>query len=96
MRERIDEIDDELLRLVEERGRLALDIQAAKGIDGHGQDVLREREVISRAVEKADGPMDADELEVVLSAVVKASRQMQRRHAAATLAGTGSGNGNRR
>jgi chorismate mutase len=84
MRERIDDLDDELLRLVEERGRLALGILEQKGLDGHGHDVARERELISRAVSHADGPLDADELEVVLSAVVKASRQMQRRHAAAT------------
>jgi chorismate mutase len=90
MRERIDDIDDELVRLVEERGRLALGIQQEKGFDGHGQDVAREREVISRAVESADGPLDADELEVVLSAVVKASRQMQRRHAANQLSANGS------
>jgi 3-deoxy-7-phosphoheptulonate synthase len=93
MRERIDDIDDELMRLVEERGQLALAIQDAKGIESHGHDVERERQVISRAVEVADGPMDADELEVVLSAVVKASRQMQRRHAAAALAGSAGGNG---
>jgi len=96
MRERIDEIDADLLRLVEERGELALAIQEAKGLDGHGHDPERERQVINRAVEGADGPMDADELEVVLSAVVKASRQMQRRHAAAAMAGTTGGNGSRR
>jgi chorismate mutase len=83
MRGRIDEIDDELLRLVEERGGLALAIQAAKGPDAHGHDVERERQLIGRALSNADGPMDSDELYVVLSAVVKASRQMQRRHAAA-------------
>jgi chorismate mutase len=83
MRGRIDEIDDELLRLVEERGGLALAIQAAKGPAAHGHDVERERQLISRALSNADGPMDSDELYVVLSAVVKASRQMQRRHAAA-------------
>ena len=96
MRGRIDEIDDELLRLVEERGKLALGIQSAKGPDGHGHDVERERELISRALSNADGPMDSDELEVVLSAVVKASRQMQRRHAAAQLAPTASANANGR
>ena len=96
MRVRVDEIDDDLLRLVEERGKLALAIQSAKGLDGHGHDPERERALINRAVANADGPMDADELEVVLSAVVKASRQMQRRHAAAALATSTSGNGNRR
>jgi 3-deoxy-7-phosphoheptulonate synthase len=83
IRQLIDEIDDRLLGLVEERGRLALAVQQAKGMNVHGHDVERERELLDRARARGKGAMDADELEIVLSAVVRASRMMQRRHAAA-------------
>ena len=82
IRERIDEIDDQLVALIEERGGLALAVQAAKGADAHGHDVERERELLGRARSRATGAMDAEELEMVLLAVVRASRSMQRRHAA--------------
>lgn len=82
-RERIDAIDVELVRLLEERGRLALSIQATKGLDAHGHDVERERALVRRALDGATGVMDEDELRTVLAAVIRASRSMQRRHAAA-------------
>ena len=82
-RERIDAIDVELVRLLEERGRLALSIQASKGFDAHGHDVERERALVRRALDGATGVMDEDELRTVLAAVIRASRAMQRRHAAA-------------
>ena len=82
MRRRIDDIDEQLLSLVDERAQVALQIQAAKGTNGHGHDAGREHDLISRARSMQAGAMDAEELEMVLSAVVRASRQMQRRHAA--------------
>jgi chorismate mutase len=82
MRRRIDAIDQQLLGLVDERAQLALAIQEAKGAEGHGHDARREHDLISRARTMAAGAMDGEELEMVLSAVVRASRQMQRRHAA--------------
>ncbi len=87
MRQRIDTIDDELLHLVDERARLALAIQEQKSSEGHGQDVARERDLLAKARASADGTLDADELESVLAAVLKASRQMQRRHAAKQVVG---------
>jgi len=80
MRERIDEIDERLVRLIEERSRLALSIATAKGAGNHGHDVVRERELLRRARGGA-GPMAADEVEMILAAVLRASRAMQRRHA---------------
>jgi 3-deoxy-7-phosphoheptulonate synthase len=81
MRARVDEIDDRLVRLLEERARLAVAISDAKGSDSHGHDPERERELLDRARSRAAGPMDGEEVEMVLAAVLKASRQMQRRHA---------------
>jgi 3-deoxy-7-phosphoheptulonate synthase len=81
MRERVDEIDDRLVRLLEERARLALAISGVKGGNSHGHDPEREQELLSRARSRAAGPMDGEEVEMVIEAVLKASRQMQRRHA---------------
>ena len=81
MRERIDDIDGQLLGLVDERAQIALAISQAKGTNGHGHDARREHELLERARTMTSGALDGEELEMVLSAVVKASRQMQRRHA---------------
>jgi 3-deoxy-7-phosphoheptulonate synthase len=88
MRTRIDDIDEQLLGLVDERAQLALAIQDEKATDGHGHDAGREHEILSKARDMTGGALDAEELEMVLSAVVRASRQMQRRHAAAKRDGT--------
>ena len=82
IRERIDAIDEQLVELIEERARLALAVQSAKGMDAHGHDVERERQLVERAMARSSGVMDADEMQQILTAVVRASRSMQRRHAA--------------
>jgi 3-deoxy-7-phosphoheptulonate synthase len=84
LRQRIDQLDSDLVALLEERARLAIAVQDAKGSEGHGHDVERERELMRRAVEAAGGVMEADELQTVLSAVLRASRSVQRRHAASS------------
>jgi 3-deoxy-7-phosphoheptulonate synthase len=85
MRERIDDIDEQLLGLVSERANLALSISQAKGGNGSGvgHDPQREHALLDRARSMQTDALDGDELEQVMAAVLKASRQMQRRHAAA-------------
>lgn len=83
MRGRIDEIDTQLLGLVDERAQMALAISRAKGSSEHGHDAQREHDLLGRAREMSGGVLDGTELEIVLAAVLRASRQMQRRHAAA-------------
>jgi 3-deoxy-7-phosphoheptulonate synthase len=83
IRERIDELDTQLVRLVEERAGLALAVQESKGIDVHGHDVKRERALVQRALSDSAGIVSPDELRSVLAAVIRASRSIQRRHAAA-------------
>ncbi len=83
LRARIDELDAKLVNLLEERAQLAVAVQDAKGPAGHGHDVERERALMKRAVDTAGGVMEADELQTVLAAVLRASRSVQRRHAAA-------------
>ncbi|MEO6349546.1 MAG: bifunctional 3-deoxy-7-phosphoheptulonate synthase/chorismate mutase [Candidatus Limnocylindrales bacterium] len=82
MRERIDTIDSQLLGLVDERAQLALGIAQAKGTDDHGHDAAREHSLLDRARAMEGTALDGEELEQVMSAVLRASRQMQRRHAA--------------
>jgi 3-deoxy-7-phosphoheptulonate synthase len=82
IRERIDAIDEQLVQLIDERARLALAVQSAKGMDAHGHDVERERQLIERAMSRSSGVMDTDERHTILTAIVRASRAMQRRHAA--------------
>src|SRR4051812_18144292 len=83
MRERIDSIDEQLLSLVDERAQLALGISQAKDLNGSGvgHDPQRERALLDRARAMDTGALDGEELEQVMSAVLRASRQMQRRHA---------------
>jgi 3-deoxy-7-phosphoheptulonate synthase len=81
-RERIDSIDEQLVQLVDERARLALEVQQAKGMDEHGHDVNRERQLVQRALDGSTGVMDGAEIEMIMDAIVRASRSMQRRHAA--------------
>src|SRR3954451_21636535 len=83
MRERIDAIDDQLLSIVDERAQLALAISQAKDSNGTGvgHDPQRERTLLDRARAMETGALDGEELEQVMSAVLRSSRQMQRRHA---------------
>jgi 3-deoxy-7-phosphoheptulonate synthase len=92
MRERIDDIDGQLLSLVDERARMSLSISQAKGSNGTGvgHDPQREHALLDRARAMESSALDGEELEEVMSAVLKASRSMQRRHAAATRAGVDS------
>ncbi|MEO7117868.1 MAG: bifunctional 3-deoxy-7-phosphoheptulonate synthase/chorismate mutase [Candidatus Limnocylindrales bacterium] len=82
LRKRIDEVDSQLVTLVQERARLAVAVQDVKGASEHGHDVERERELMQRALANADGVLDSDELQAVVSAILRASRSVQRRHAA--------------
>ena len=83
MRERIDAIDEQLLSIVDERAQLALAISQAKDSNGTGvgHDPQRERALLDRARAMETGALDGEELEQVMSAVLRVSRQMQRRHA---------------
>jgi 3-deoxy-7-phosphoheptulonate synthase len=84
MRDRIDAIDEQLLNLVDERAQMALAISQAKGGNGNGvgHDPSREHALLDRARSMETDTLDADEREQFMEAVLKASRQMQRRHAA--------------
>jgi len=87
LRDRIDEIDDSLASLVQERAALALDVQRARGANGHGHDVRRERELLERAAAEGGGPLAPEEMMQIFGAILRASRAVQRRGAQASLLG---------
>jgi chorismate mutase/GNAT superfamily N-acetyltransferase len=54
LRRRIDEVDDRLARLLDERAVLTARIQEHKTTPGHrGRDAVREREIVARMAERA-------------------------------------------
>lgn len=78
LRGRIDALDARLAALVQERATLALEVQAIRGTDRHGQDVGREQDLLERA-SRGEGPLTPEELTQIFAAVVRASRGAQRR-----------------
>jgi chorismate mutase len=89
LRGRIDDVDDRLAALIQERARLAVQVQQARGPNTHGHDVARERELVARATAGEAGALTADELTQVFGAIVRASRSAQRRQAATETAAIG-------
>jgi 3-deoxy-7-phosphoheptulonate synthase len=87
LRERIDQLDDRLASLIQERAALALEVQRARGPEGHGHDVRRERELLERAAGVGGGPLSPEEMTAIFGALLRASRAVQRREAQADLLG---------
>jgi 3-deoxy-7-phosphoheptulonate synthase len=81
LREQIDGVDERLAALLQERAILALQVQRIRGLESHGHDVARERELLERAAHGDAGPLTPEELTTVFSAVVRVSRAAQRREA---------------
>jgi 3-deoxy-7-phosphoheptulonate synthase len=90
LRDRIDGLDERLAALLQERAELALEVQRRRGLDSHGHDVARERELLERAASGDSGPLTPEELTTVFNAVVRVSRAAQRREATAGVAASGS------
>jgi len=86
LRSRIDELDERLALIVQERASIALDVQRLRGGASHGHDVARERELLERAAGEDGGPLTPDELTAIFGAVLRASRSAQRRQARAAMA----------
>jgi 3-deoxy-7-phosphoheptulonate synthase len=80
LRDRIDELDERIAALLQERAAVALQVQQIRGVDGHGHDVRREQELLARAA-GGDGVMTPEEMTMVFGSILRASRSVQRRHA---------------
>ena len=79
LRGRIDELDAKLVRLLNERTKLVLDIGKLKrdaGEEIYSPD--REDAVLRRIVEKGDGPLPADSLRAIYREVMSASLALEK------------------
>ncbi|HWT01346.1 MAG TPA: chorismate mutase [Pyrinomonadaceae bacterium] len=87
-RAEIDAIDEELLRLLNERARLALLVGESKRAAGLALcDHEREREVLGRAVSANRGPLDERAVTNLFRLIIDESRRVQAR-ATGTAAGS--------
>ena len=81
LRQAIDGIDEKILDLVNQRLSLAKQIGDIKKQDGLKiTDSGREKEILSRLLEKNTGPIGADGLRIIFEAIMAEGRNMQRTH----------------
>ena len=79
-RAEINTLDNELLRLLNKRARLALQVGESKTASGLSLcDHTREREVIERMCEANEGPLDERAIVELFRAVIHESRRIQNR-----------------
>jgi chorismate mutase/prephenate dehydratase len=79
LRHTIDEIDDKILDLINQRLSLAKQIGDFKKQGGiQIADREREKEILNRLLEKNDGPIGADGLRNIFEAIIAEGRNAQR------------------
>ena len=80
LRERIDQINVQLLDLLGERARLALEIGHLKQANGAGiYQPLREHEIIEGVVRRNPGPLTADHIRRIFTEIISACRALERK-----------------
>jgi chorismate mutase-like protein len=78
-RRRIDEIDQKLLELLNERSRCAIEIGKIKRAQNvRVYDPEREREIIRRMKEENRGPLDEESLQRLFERVIDECRRIER------------------
>lgn len=78
-RARIDSVDEELLRLFNQRARHAIELGLLKRKQGLAIEVPeREAAIIGRMVEMNEGPLDAEAVQRLFDAVIAESRMAER------------------
>ncbi len=83
LRKEIDKIDDQLLPLLNERARLAIDIGHIKRkINLAVFDAQREEQVISHIVSKNNGPLEDERLIRLFKAIIAESRGLEKEESA--------------
>src|SRR2546423_13014793 len=81
-RKKINGLDAELLRLLNQRARVALKVGESKSASGvHLCDHTREREVIERMCAANEGPLDDRAIVELFRAIIHESRRIQARAA---------------
>ena len=76
LRTQIDDIDEQLVKLLNERARLALQV----GIIKKGENIYRPRreaEVLKHVVQASDGPLSDEALKRIFEAVILVCRTIQ-------------------
>jgi chorismate mutase len=77
-RTEINAVDDELLRLLNMRARLAVKVGQSKKLAGFAlSDPTREREVIERACGANQGPLDEQALVELFGCIIRESRRVE-------------------
>ncbi|HEY5541420.1 MAG TPA: chorismate mutase [Coriobacteriia bacterium] len=78
IRERIDAIDCQLVKLLNERAQYSLDIRVLKPQAKQGlYDPKREEEIFANLAKCNDGPLYADELREIYEAILHVSKEMR-------------------
>jgi len=79
LRQVIDEIDENIINLINQRLSLAKQIGAFKKQSGvQITDSQREKEIMNRLLEKNNGPMGAEGLRNIFEAIIAEGRNIQR------------------
>ncbi|AZB43970.1 3-deoxy-7-phosphoheptulonate synthase [Bacillus sp. FJAT-42376] len=78
LRERADEINLQILKLINERGRLVQEIGKAKETQGVNRyDPVRERKMLNQILESNDGPFEPSTLQHIFKEIFKAGLELQ-------------------
>jgi len=79
IRDNIDRLDSELLRIFNERASLALKIgEIKKGLDLPVYDPAREKRIFSRMTAENQGPLDDQAIVRLFERVIDESRRLER------------------
>ena len=78
LRKRIDDIDDQLVRLLVKRLGLAKEVRKLKKeLDMTPEDPEREREIIDRLIESGGGILSRDQLTKIFRPIFNATKRVQ-------------------
>ncbi|HET9181750.1 MAG TPA: chorismate mutase [Candidatus Angelobacter sp.] len=77
-RDEIDILDGELLRLLNERARIASELGALKVSSGLPvYDGRRERQVLARLCESNQGPLERESVHAIFRCIIRESRRLE-------------------
>jgi len=78
IRSRIDEVDCQLVKLLNERAQCSLDIRALKPAAQWGlYDPRREEEIFTNVAKCNEGPLFADDLREIYEAILHVAKEMR-------------------
>lgn len=78
IRSRIDEIDCQLVKLLNERAQCSLDIRALKPAAHMGlYDPKREEEIFTKVASCNEGPLYGDDLRQIYEAILQVAKEMR-------------------